>query len=791
MRVKVVLSFLLLGVVLSAAPVLRISKENAVSIVHGVNAAVDEKTVALELKEYIERMCGAKCSVVAEGSDVKSPAIYVGETEFAKKAILDYGKLEAEQWVMKTVGGNLILGGGRPRGTVYAVYEFLEMQGIVWPTETIEYVPKKNEIAIEAMDVRDKPAMQYRGVYSGLAYNSLQLQHYLAHNKMNTVCGIQGKWGANYLPGRPGSCHTFHAYSKPEWPDEYFSLNDKGKRVRSVNSSGPGHFCLTNPDLQKAMAARLREFIELDRKDRPREMWPVIYDVSHNDTANQCVCENCKRRAEEEGSYAGPMLDLINYMANDIAKDYPDVLVQTFAYTWTLDAPKHIKPAKNVVIRICKLGCEFYPHGKADTLSVNTHPRNQDYYDNFMKWSKIATNMVVWDYWIIYSRNHLDAPYLNARNLCKDIKFYSENNVRGMFVECERASSTSFYNLKYWLGLKAMQNPNMDYGVMLDRFCTAAYGPSAAPMRELIEYLQDRREQADKPIGRCDTILKRTFTDFVKNDKMPDILPYTDRAFYEKANALLDEAETLAANSPDNLLNVRRERIPIDTALLNTYTKYVDNPPSGRLVAKDYKALYDRNEANRIAQARYFYEKPFNNPTNLKTALDMINLDRTLTFASETDVPEELKGRKIRVFAWPSIRLESGGKSEEDKDAFSGRTAKLAHRDSKDYYRIPYRMGTYTYRDKKGFVTYSIEEKDIPQDEKYHLYHIGRSPVVPKTLVWLHWTWLIQAYIDSVYVEGGDNEWDVYVSLKLTGEPYVKGSKTQPGVYVDRIILAK
>ena len=646
------------------------------------------------------------------------------------------------------------------------------------------------EVAIDALDIRDKPAMQHRGVYSGLQYNNRQVQHYLAHNKMNTVYGIQDQWGAIYTTGSPGSCHTFHAYSKPEWPDEFFSLNANGKRVRSHDSSGPGHLCLTNPDLQKAMAARLREFIERDRKSRPREKWPIIYDVSHNDNDNKCVCDNCKKRAEEEGSYAGPMLDLINYMANDIAKDYPDVLVQTFAYTWTLDAPKHIRPAKNVIIRICKLGCEFYPSGKADTLFDNLHPRNKDYYDNFMKWSKIATNMVVWDYWIIYSKT-LDAPYLNARNLCKDIKFYTENNVKGMFVECERAASTSFYHLKFWLGLKAMQNPNLDYDAMAAKFCKGAYGPAAAPMKELADYIQLRREQSDKPLGRCDTIAKRVFSNFKPAPSLPDILDYTDRAFYEKANALLDEAETLAANNPDNLAAVRRERIPIDTALLNSFTKYVDDLPCGKLVAKNYKALYERNEANRIAQAKYFNEKPFNNPNGLTAAMDAIKLDKMLTFAGDDNLPEELRGRETHVFAWPSMRVVSGSQKIKDEEAFAGRTAALAKREGPNYYRIPYKMGTYTYQDKKNLINYSIEEKDIPQDEKYHLYHIGRSLVTPKTLVWLHWTWLLHVYIDSVYEPGGDNNWDVYVSLKLTGEPYVKGSKSEPGVFCDRVILAK
>ena len=39
---------------------------------------------------------------------------------------IDCEKLGEEEWVIRTVGDDLILTGGRPRGTMYAVYEFLE-----------------------------------------------------------------------------------------------------------------------------------------------------------------------------------------------------------------------------------------------------------------------------------------------------------------------------------------------------------------------------------------------------------------------------------------------------------------------------------------------------------------------------------------------------------------------------------------------------------------------------------------------------------------------------------------
>ena len=100
-------------------------------------------------------------------------------------------------------------------------------------------------------------------------------------------------------------------------------------------------------------------------------------------------------------------------------------------------------------------------------------------------------------------------------------------------------------------------------------------------------------------------------------------------------------------------------------------------------------------------------------------------------------------------------------------------------------------MGVHASDLKKPLCKFKLQENEIPQDEKYHLYHLGRASVTPRTLIWFHWTWLIQVNISSVYIADSDNEWDVYVSLKLTGEPYVKGSKSEAGVYCDRVILAK
>jgi len=47
-----------------------------------------------------------------------------------------------------------------------------------------------------------------------------------------------------------------------------------------------------------------------------------------------------------------------------------------------------------MLIRVCKLGCEFSPSGKADTQFPASHPRNKDYHDNFAHWAAISS---AWD----------------------------------------------------------------------------------------------------------------------------------------------------------------------------------------------------------------------------------------------------------------------------------------------------------------------------------------------------------------------------------------------------------
>jgi hypothetical protein len=91
---------------------------------------------------------------------------HVGWTGFARGHGADPAKLGPEEWAVRTVGKDLVLTGGRPRGTLYAVYEFLEQDlGCHWLDERTEVVPSRPTLPLPHLRRTGKPAFRSREVY--------------------------------------------------------------------------------------------------------------------------------------------------------------------------------------------------------------------------------------------------------------------------------------------------------------------------------------------------------------------------------------------------------------------------------------------------------------------------------------------------------------------------------------------------------------------------------------------------------------------------------------------------
>jgi hypothetical protein len=128
---RVLLAALMLaGGAWSATADLQLSRDGATRylIVHGVDAAAPEVNAARELASHLRAVTGVEFRVEALAGDVvPRRAIVVGPGAMARRAFPDvpWEALGDEEIVIRTRGSRLLLAGGRPRGTLYAVSRFL------------------------------------------------------------------------------------------------------------------------------------------------------------------------------------------------------------------------------------------------------------------------------------------------------------------------------------------------------------------------------------------------------------------------------------------------------------------------------------------------------------------------------------------------------------------------------------------------------------------------------------------------------------------------------------------
>ena len=117
--------------------------------------------------------------------------------------------------------------------------------------------------------------------------------------------------------------------------------------------------------------------------------------------------KSARRSRSVKGAESGPLIEGVNKVAADIHKEYPNFLVETLAYQYTRKPPKTVKPADNVLVRLCSIEADFAIRW-----------RNEDFGGDLQSWGKIAKNLFVWNYvtdFGTYLQPHPSITYLGRR----------------------------------------------------------------------------------------------------------------------------------------------------------------------------------------------------------------------------------------------------------------------------------------------------------------------------------------------------------------------------------------
>ena len=279
--------------------------------------------------------------------------------------------------------GQVQISGGRPRGVVYAVYQFLEeLVGIRFLTAEHTHIPDASALKIPCGNYTYSPPFSFRWSY--YRENS-DVPEFAAKRKVNTVTDAENLGGKTQQQLINHSFHALVPYSTyGESHPEYYALVD-GKRDTNTHGGGP-QLCVTNPEVIEVAAESAIQHLTAHPE-------ATNISVSQADTAAYCRCEICETLNEAEDTPMGSHLTFVNAVAERIEKVHPQVKVGTLAYWYTRKPPKMIKPRHNVQIQLCSIEC--------CTLHAIDNPdceQNQAFCQDTNEWGKICNDIWIWNY---------------------------------------------------------------------------------------------------------------------------------------------------------------------------------------------------------------------------------------------------------------------------------------------------------------------------------------------------------------------------------------------------------
>ncbi len=592
-------------------------------IIISENAVVTDKSAASELQKYLNQITGASFDIVTRPVPGYQN-IWVGLSPHVRQTLksMGIGEPQMDQVIIKTTDDGLIITGDNNRGTIYAVYTFLEdFLGCRWWTTQDETIPSKRNLTFKPIDFNYTPQVKYRQLF---------LHELMAGPNTFTVkMHVNGDWhpvaeSFGKQEGIIGFAHTFYTILPP---DKYFTQHPEwysmigGKRTASPELES--QLCLTNEEMKHEFIMNCMELIEKNPDKH-------ILSVSRNDGRDgSCECDKCQAINVIEGSKSGAVIRFVNDVSRAVRKIHPEISVETLAYTATEVPPKVTKPDPEVKIRLCSYSStpnQLYPF---------TDPRNKAFNSLFVGWRKLTSNIFIWDY--ICNFSNYTGPHPTWNSLEPNFEYLAKNGVNAIFVHGDGYNTDiNFGRMRAYIIAHLAWNPfKYDTTRMMIEFSSAYYGPAAKYMLQFIEltkraaYLENANITLYQPLSCF----------------------YLDENDLNQAINIFNKAEQAVKDNPTLLERVKVQRLSLDSVLINekqTVAKLAKIRPgfSFKPIAEYYEPLIKSTSNNFATEAREMDSSKYAQVKKLAAQTE---------FAVET-IPDIAKSKNLLPNEYASIQ---------------------------------------------------------------------------------------------------------------------------------------
>lgn len=367
--------------------------------------------------------------------------------------------------------GRITISGGRPRGTLYGVYEFFERYfGCEFLTYDQTWFPPPSKLkALPVETYSYTPPFSFRWSYYKENTDHPEFATRLRVNTVANDARLGGKTPQSLIG------HSYYKWINPEkygqTHPEYFALVDG---VRRVDGAGGGpQPCVSNPDVIEIITKGVLD--ELAQNSSTRNI-----AVSQNDNGAYCQCPRCEEINTREGTPMGANLTLVNAVAERVAKEYPGVMVGTLAYWYTRKPPNALKPRENVQIQLCSIECcSLHP------INAPECPINRAFCEDLAGWRALCNEIWIWNYNTNFS--YYDLPFPNLKSIGPNVQLFLDSHAKGVFMQANGNGNTGeFCDLRNYVMAKCLWKPGQDSWELSKRFCRLHYGGAA---NDIIEYL--------------------------------------------------------------------------------------------------------------------------------------------------------------------------------------------------------------------------------------------------------------------------------------------------------------
>ncbi len=495
-----------------------------------------EKQAAQQLQQYLSKVAASEIVVVPENEFNGKNAIYIGKTKYAKVQKVDFGKIDADGYVYKSNGSNLVIAGGNKKGVLYGVYDFLEGLGFRKLAPDYVLIPKTEDIRFPKKELLFNPLIKYRTT----SYSQFGDQEYSDWNKLSS----RSDWGL--------FVHTFGTLVPPQEygasHPEYHSLI-KGVRQPATQ------LCLSNQEVADVLIENLRKKIA----EKPLA---IYWSVSQNDNDQYCQCDNCKALNKKYGDV--PSGSVI-YFTNKVANAIPDKIISTLAYWYTRKAPQNIRIEPNVNIMLCNI------ESRRQAPVYETDPA---FSKDLKDWGALTNDILIWDYNIQFT-NFFD-PFPNLFTLKPNIKFYMDNHVNALFMQANNEPAAEMSLLRCYMISKLMWKPDTDDKMIIEEFTNGYYGAAGSYIREYIDSMQKALVESDMQLN-------------IFGDPADAKDSYLSPEMLKKYQQIFDDAEKAVSNDAELLRRVRVARLPVMYAAIQIGRTGIDTP--GSLYQRDVNGM--------------------------------------------------------------------------------------------------------------------------------------------------------------------------------------------------------